>query len=113
MFRRSFMQAYQIRKYGKPGTQFGILTSNRSFISKAELTIRRTGIYALTIFTIIGASGNFEFFYEVFTHLKPTYNAALYENSVPEEVRVPNEEIIEKFNKLHEAQDLMKTYQVQ
>lgn len=112
MFRRSFMEAYQIRKYGKPGTQFGILSSNRSFLSRTETIIRRGAIYTAAIFLTIQATGDFTIFYELFTHLKPIYNATLYQNSIPAEVRIPNEEIIENWNKIHEAKDLMKTFEV-
>lgn len=112
MFRRSFMQAYQIRKYGKPATQYGILSSNSSVISRTERIIRRGAIYVAAIFLTIQATGDFTIFYEFFTHLKPVYNATLYQNSIPAEVRVPNEEIIENWNKLHEAKDLMKTFEV-
>ena len=74
MFRRSFMQAYQVRKYGKPAMQYGILSSNLSLISRSEMMVRRIGIYCATAFFMVQATGDFEIFYELFTHLKPIHN---------------------------------------
>ena len=90
MFRRSFMSAFQIRKYAKPGMQYGILSSNYPWISNTDLYVRRVGIYALTIFLTVSATGNFEIFYELVTHTKPVYNKTLYENDIPDSVRIPN-----------------------
>lgn len=83
MFRRSFMSAFQIRKYAKPSMDLGILSSNYPWVSSTEVNIRKYGILAITIFLTISATGDFEVFYEMVSHTKPVYNQTLYENDVP------------------------------
>lgn len=61
---------------------------------------------------VISATNDFEVFYEIFTHYPAPVARTYYEMSVPAEIKKPNDEIIENWKKIHEAKQLLKTFEV-
>lgn len=111
MFKRSFMESFKITKYGRQSGQFGRISTNVSIMFRFDLFVHRFGIFVLTAFLVNSAFTDFTIFYELFSHLKQPVNKPLWENSVPPAVKVPNDEIMENWNKLHQMRDLQKAFE--
>ena len=110
MFRRTFMKDFQVRKYARPSTYGGSITSNIHLLGKSELRIKRITLLLGMTFVMISATGDFEIFYEIVKHTKQPYHRALYEDSIPKEVKIPNEEIIENYHTIDEMKQFLKVY---
>ena len=87
MFKRAFMNEFKVRKYARQGGYAGSISSNIHIIGTGTIKRQRAAVYVMTTLMIIMATDNFEVFYEIFGHIKPAYNKALYEQKVPVEVR--------------------------
>lgn len=91
MFKRSFMESFKITKYARQSGQFGRVSSNSSIVPRFDLRIQRAGVFILTAFMLISATGDFTIFYEFFSHLPQPYNKPIWQDAVPASVRLPNE----------------------
>ena len=101
MFKREFMQSFKITKYARQSGKFGRVSSNCTILTRPDLYIKRIGLFAITTFMIVNATRDFEVFYELFVHLRQPLNKVLWEDKVPDSVRIPNEEIIENWRQIH------------
>jgi hypothetical protein len=89
------MQAFKVRKNANPTGYLGSASSSFAYVSRPDRIATRIVLYAVTsLFMINATNGGFEFFYETFYHLPAPVHKTYYENSVPKEIREPNDEII-------------------
>lgn len=91
MFKRTFMESFKIAKYARQSGKYGRISSNSSILPRFDLKLQRFGVFLLTTFMIVNATGDFTVFYEFFVHLPQPANKTLWEDQVPASVRVPNE----------------------
>ena len=112
MFRRSFMEAFKVRKNANPTGYLGSASSSFAYVSRPDRITTRVIIYVATALFTINATNGFEVFYETFYHLPAPVHKTYYQNSVPKEIREPNDEIIENWKKVHEAKRLLSSFEV-
>lgn len=112
MFRRAFMESFKVRKNAIPSAYLGSISSNFAIIPRRERIGTRLIIFFATTVAMINATNDFEIFYEIFYHLPQPAHKTYYEHDVPKEIREANDDVIEKWKKVHEARKLLKTYQV-
>lgn len=110
MFKRPFMETLKINKYARQAGNSGRISSNLTVKLTNEIIIQRILVYFLTTCVVTTATADFSFFYEIFTHLPQPVNKPRWENSVPDYVKIPNEEVIEGWNKIHQMRALQKTF---
>ena len=85
------MEAFKVRKYGNPSGRGGSVSTNISINGFYEIRTMRGLIFGTVSVLMVLASEDFEFFYEVFTHVPPPYHKILHENAIPAAVKVPND----------------------
>lgn len=83
MFKRSFMEAYKVRKNANPTAIYGTISTNWAYVTKRDRILTRGGIYFMTALAMVFATNSFEIFYEVFRHLPEPAQRTYYEHSVP------------------------------
>lgn len=110
MFKRSFMESFKITKYARQSGKFGRVSSNSSILPRFDLKLQRFGVFFLTTFMIVNATSDFGIFYEFFIHLPQPQNKTLWEDKVPAAVKVPNEEIIEKWNQINAMKEQCRVF---
>lgn len=69
MFKRSFMEAFKVRKYGNPSAYLGSVTTNFTGAQRNDHKLMRIGTYLTAAILLINASRDFSIFYEIFFHL--------------------------------------------
>lgn len=71
MFKRSFMEAFKVRKYGNPSAYLGSVTTNFTGSHHFDRKWMRVGTYIAASLIFINATRDFSLFYEIFFHLPP------------------------------------------
>ena len=113
MFKRTFMEAFKVRKNADITAKYGTVSTNLAIMPVKDRKMFRFLCYAAAAYLVTNATLNFAFAYELFYHFPAPASYTVYQSEVPGYVREANDEIIENWGKVHEARKLLKTFNVE